>query len=237
MKYRTTFSIVAAGLLAAGCSSDALPIGPGYIPAENSISSYIDPMQADASIRYWHEATGSAGDGRAPYDKMQIEYYVGGINPELEHSEFVQRITAKSDPLRYDSLVQAHQDFDYWGNPARSAYDVIFKGLKTVEIISDTDYDSDHPAGTSLKDIFSLTVQEVIKGSADGVPAYVFNEKVYDPATDLPADGGPHLLGRVLVFKPNKAPEKSSTHVFTVTYCNERGKVFTARTKAFRITL
>lgn len=237
MRYRDTFFIAAAGLLAAGCSSEALPFEPGYTPAENSIGSYMDPMLAEASIRYWHEATGIAGDGQATYDQMQIEFYAGGLYPEQAFPDFAQRITPRSAPERYDSLTRAHQDYDYWGNPALSAYDVVFKGITAIDIVSDTDYDAQHPAGTSLKDIFTLTIQEVVKGATDGIPAYVFKETVYDPSSDFPAEGGPHLLGRVLTFKPTKAPAKTATHVFTITYQNERGKVLSAQTKAFKIKL
>ena len=100
MRYRDTFFIAAAGLLAAGCSSEALPFEPGYTPAENSIGSYMDPMLAEASIRYWHEATGIAGDGQATYDQMQIEFYAGGLYPEQAFPDFAQRITPRSAPER-----------------------------------------------------------------------------------------------------------------------------------------
>ena len=170
MRYRDIFFIAAAGLLAAGCSSEAFPFEPGYIPAENSIGSYMDPMLAEASIRYWHEATGIAGDGQATYDKMQIEFYAGGLYPEQAFPGFAQRITPRSAPERYDSLTQAHQDYDYWGNPALSAYDVVFKGITAIDIVSDTDYPHDpgscqrrsgrHPRvciqGNGLRSLFRL---------------------------------------------------------------------------------
>ena len=112
----------------------------------------------------------------------------GGLYPEQAFPDFAQRITPRSAPERYDSLTRAHQDYDYWGNPALSAYDVVFKGITAIDIVSDTDYDAQHPAGTSLKDIFTLTIQEVVKGAADGIPAYVFKETVYDPSSDFPAE-------------------------------------------------
>lgn len=51
-KYSFVYTLAAASFLAAGCSTDALPIGPGFIPAENSIASYVDPLETQAAITY-----------------------------------------------------------------------------------------------------------------------------------------------------------------------------------------
>lgn len=228
-KYSSVLLLASAAWLAAGCSADqALPIGPCYVPAEHSIASYVDPLETEAVITYWHQAVGQSGDGRATYDNMQIELYVGGVKP-------ITLITPRTDPKRYDSLARAHQDYNYWGNPALSAHDVLYNGVTGLKIVSDTDYDAAHPAGSSLNDIFSLTLQEVVKGSADGIPAYVFREKTYAALTDMPQEGGPHLLGRVLVLKPLKAPDATSTHIFYIMYENQVGKTLPAWTKAFTI--
>lgn len=227
-KYSFVYTLAAASFLAAGCSTDALPIGPGFIPAENSIASYVDPLETQAAITYWHQATGQSGDGRATYDNMQIDLYVGGIDP-------IRLITPRTDAKTYDSLTRAHRDYDYGGNPALSASEVLYKGITGLDIVSDTDYDAAHPAGASLNDLFSLSLQEVVRGAADGIPAYVFEVKTYPTVADLPAQGGPHLLGRLLVLKPLKAPAATATHVFRIHYRNEAGKELVAWTKAFTI--
>lgn len=234
MKLRTVFSMAAAGLLAVGCSKDALPIGPGYISSENSISSYTAPKMAEATITYYHEATGSAGDGVAPYDKMQINFYAGGVDPRQSEPYLVQNITPRSDAEKYDSLTNAHQDYNYNYDPRYAAYDVLFRGVKSMKITSDTDYDPQHPAGTSLNDIFSLSVDEVTKGVIDGHPGYIFQEKGYPTMNDLQGTA-PHLLNRVLVLKPTKAPAVTSTHVFSLVFEDEDGYQLFTKTKAFKI--
>lgn len=234
MKLRTIFTLSAVGLLAAGCSKEALPFGPGYTSSPNSISSYTAPKMAEATITYYHEATGSAGDGQAAYDKMQINFYAGGVDPRQSEPYLVQNITSRSDAARYDSLTKAHQDYDYNYDPRFTAYDVLFRGIKSLTITSDTDYDPQHPAGTSLNDIFSLSVDEVVKGVVNGYQGYVFQEKEYPTVNGLQG-AGPHLLSRVLVLKPNKAPSVTSTHVFSLVFENEDGYTLVTHTKAFKI--
>lgn len=234
MKLSTVFYLAVAVSLAAGCSKDALPLGPGYTSSPNSISSYTAPKMAEATITYHHEATGSAGDGQAPYDKMQIDFYAGGVDPRESEPYLVQTVTSHSDAKRYDSLTVAHQDYDYNYDPRFSAYDVLFRGVKSMKITSDTDYDPQHPAGTSLNDIFSLSVEEVVKGVVNGHEGYVFRGKEY-PTVDGLQGTAPHLLNRVLVLKPNKAPSATSTHIFSLVFEDEDGYLLFAKTKAFKI--
>ncbi len=234
MKLRTVFTLSAVGLLAASCSKEALPFGPGHTSSENSISSYTAPKMAEATITYHHEATGSAGDGVAPYNKMQIDFYAGGIDPRESEPYLVQNVTSRSDAEKYDSLTKAHQDYDYNYDPRYSAYDVLFRGIKSVKITSDTGYDEQHPAGVLLNDIFSLSVDEVVKGVVNGHEGYVFQEKEY-PTVNALQGAGPHLLNRVLVLKPTKAPSVTSTHVFSLVFEDEDGYTLVAKTKAFKI--
>lgn len=234
MKLKTVFALSAVGLLAVGCSKDALPFDPGYTASPNSVSSYTAPKMAEATITYYHEATGSAGDGVAPYDKMQINFYAGGVDPRQSEPDLVQNITSRSDAEKYDSLTKAHQDYNYNYDPRLTAYDVLFRGVKSFKITSDTDYDEQHPAGTSLNDIFSLSVNEVVKGVVNGYQGYVFQEKTYPTVNGLQG-AGPHLLNRVLVLKPNKAPSVTSTHVFSLVFEDEDGYTLVANTKAFKI--
>lgn len=234
MKHGKIFAGILCAALLAGCSKEAEPFGPPYVASDQSISSYIAPKQAETNITYRHEANGQAGDGQARYDQMQVEFYAGGIYPQAEEPYLVQFVTRTKNAPVYDSLTKAHQDYGYGYDPAASAHDVLYNGLKSVDIVSDQDYDPAHPAGTSLADIFSLSVQKVVKGTVDGHPGYVFQQKDYSTVQALAGDE-PHLLARVFVLKPTRAPEVTREHVFTVTYEDENGRMLTAQTKAFKI--
>ncbi len=76
-----------------------------------------------------------------------------------------------------------------------------FEALEDVEIISDTDYDAGHPAGTNLHDIISIR-RATFK---DGLPI---------PSVIL----GFEVDNQDLLFTFDKAPDQSLSHNLSITY-------------------
>ncbi len=140
----------------------------------------------------------------------------------------------------YDALCERHGDMSYnrkikyMPNNPPLPVSKIAVDFVSVDIVSDADYDADHPAGESLGDVvlfISSTVKPFIDSGYRGRESTRIEKYVSELSPDdLILLGGnstyiPHgYIINYLMF--NFQPTLSKTHTFTVTMTADDGRVF-----------
>ncbi len=106
--------------------------------------------------------------------------------------------------------------------------------ISKIDIVCNEDFDAEHPAGTSLNDVFSVFVDDpysYIKNGykhPSGKDFYVYGDDINSVAwggvlSELAFEEHPFLESDYM-FNLNKSPEKSGTYRFYVTFYDVNGK-------------
>ena len=128
----------------------------------------------------------------------------------------------------------------------------VYRRTTGIHVVSDTDYDGEHPAGTYLDDIMRIhfesaedylatgyTSLKQYQGKTTGPSSYYGSLPIID--LDLSEDLDEfNRIQRKLIrfsfsFRLTKAPEQTSTHRFTITYTNEDGVELSGTTQPITI--
>ncbi len=130
----------------------------------------------------------------------------------------VNIISRRSD--KYNEYVKYYGDTTFSGWIWHSgSYKVSAMPLNTINVTADKNFDSEHPAGTSLNDIFTL----------EYASAWNLIQSNYDTNINIRQNGKPQTIP-LSEFKPlilpchdmtlyfNKLPEKLGTYEFTITF-------------------
>ncbi len=173
-------------------------------------------------------------------------YYDGALTGQIYYTEdngpiiYFETIGTEDEPIVsyssastgekkavYDSLCNKHSDYGYHGEdpyanePVKKCY---AKDVISFDVVSDSDFDKDHPAGTSLKDILvydSFTPYRWIKGGYQGQPTF---QHVKVLASEVQPDDM-KLLPAIQLFalKFFDFPLGNSHHNLTVTVVTDDG--------------
>jgi hypothetical protein len=174
---------------------------------------------------------------------------VGHYGPAQLHERILLRVYGKKlgnytdtgeKQQAYDALCEEHRDMDF--NRTRSLpcdsngtplYVLYASNVDPVAInvTSDADYDNDHPAGSSLNDIFTLcgrSNQTYIDGGyIETDECYIEKNLSEITAEDLIfSTSGSHYSVGIAGLRLDALPTLSKVHNFTITVTFERGKVF-----------
>ncbi|MDD4820598.1 MAG: hypothetical protein PHD21_07185 [Flavobacteriales bacterium] len=181
---------------------------------------------------------------------------VGSISCELPYSFAVLYVNNKdkqeyiSHLTKYheikDSICLANNDINFKETPIN--YDnfvsyIIFNHTK-LNVVSDVDYDDEHPAGTSLNDVLGVMYNDAGNVVKDGYPTiWRYHRDGYKAPekTICMADGylveksiadfnesNVTLIGNAIGLKVIKKPKNTSSHNLTVTYTDDAGNTMTA---------
>lgn len=134
-----------------GCKSDQPPIPIPTADTDHYVHGYwiYDNIDLEAHIG----AMGGGKDG----------YYAPVLKIKLPESAYIVSYLSAGNMLEeYLALCRKYDDFGY---PLLNGYKIVnrpinvFSGIEfsSVDIVSDTDFDEEHPAGTSLADIAMLS--------------------------------------------------------------------------------
>ncbi len=148
------------------------------------------------------------------------------------------------DDATFETLAERFGDTHFGGTTIDClSVPVMYVQTESVNIVSDNDYDADHPAGSSLNDLFVIQykcVDNILKKPYDfeptdeqqkwGLPAWCFAEKVSDFNLRRPT-----LLQFNFIFSPVTDPDRSGIHRFTITWANIEGKVLSATTQPVQL--
>lgn len=146
----------------------------------------------------------------------------------------------------YDALCEKHNDMTFLRDfVVRDAYgphstEQLGLDFLSIDIVSDSDFDAEHPTNTSLSDVV-MFYSYSLKPFIDSHYELRYNGGVYHPIEEKISNLSANqlvLLGRkanvgfwpmyigTLVFE--KEPDLSKTHTFTVTMTADDGRIFTA---------
>ena len=156
---------------------------------------------------------------------------------------------------KFTELAKANDDFSY--NRKGQGFGVcLYKKTESLHVVSDAAYDAEHPAGTLLDDVLDVmfwSAEDYLKSGYTSFLDYL--GKTTRPTYPERSDGavvaaeGPCMIESLVefnqlqrtlinfgfIFMPNKAPNQTGTHRFTVTYTNEDGVVLTGTTEPITI--
>lgn len=136
----------------------------------------------------------------------------------------------------YDALCRKHNDMTFMRKKTVFPYSWttnIGIDFLSIDVISDSDFDAEHPANTSLADVVIFSSHS-LKPFIDSGYESKYDGREYHPFKDVISNLSSEqliLLGKdnyigSLTF--NAEPTSSKTHKFTVTMTADDGRVFTA---------
>lgn len=202
------------------------------VPTTTSYQNVSIEMRVveDADYGVIHSLWGSRADGMAWTEKEQ------------------------TNAKKFDSLAKAHNDTGYDRETLIFVTKCLYRQTKSIHVVSDTDYDASHPAGTPLDDILTITfnsAEDYLKSGYKALDSYLgqttcgMNDLEGRPVKSTQLRESLAEFNQIqrkliefgFVFTPNIAPDQTSTHRFTVTYTNEDGVVLTGTTDPITIQI
>jgi hypothetical protein len=128
----------------------------------------------------------------------------------------------------YDSLCNKHSDYGYHGEdryanePLKKCY---AKDIVSFDVVSNSDFDKNHPAGSSLKDIIvfdGYSPYRWIKSGYSGEPYFTHTRTTADKVVEDDLK----LLCAIQLFtlRFSTIPTNSSAHTLTITLVTDDGK-------------
>ncbi len=229
--------VTALSCFAVSCGKDTefRPDMPTY---ENFVRRYIEPKAMSSML--WGEGNTSI-DPVKTYASNKFWITFGTDTQSLSSTEYRASTIYKGgyvDKNRmFDSIALANGDIGYGG-----IYD--FAGISNhrrmtnMEMVSDADYDTAHPAGTSLNDILMIEFWAADEFIANGF-SYVGTGNRPDGSYVEPLDVFVSKQRRLIAFEFKatfvKGPDQTGSHRFTITYTNEDNVVLTTTTDQIKI--
>ena len=154
---------------------------------------------------------------------------------------------------KYDSLATAHNDLTYNRYTEFQISDCMYRRTSAIHVVSNTDYDAEHPAGTYLDDILLIrftSAEDYLATGYSSRSTYLGKTTTAPLAsTDYPSMNDfwlcenlaefnkiqRKLIQFAFTFTLTKGPKQTGKHQFTFTYMNEDGIVLTTTTPRFII--
>lgn len=144
-------------------------------------------------VAYYHYLDYAADSAGIRYDSLGIQIKHNWVNED--NTPFYS--------LNQFGFTTANADVDGY------SYDRILDIL----IVSNQDYDAQHPAGSNLKDLF--TVRDMATDTSASVSAYPSFQSLFSYA---------FVENEILFLVPKAAPQNNNKHTINITYVLENGK-------------
>ncbi len=244
-------------MMLTACEKDDKPQNPpqDFPPFTKSlISSYVDAPPSSDKMKAWVI--------QAPSDEPWINIFLalqGASDYEPIQFHPLQKGTSKDDTealknaAKYDSLATAHKDITYDRYTDYQIPNCLYRRTTAIHVVSDADYDAEHPAGTYLDDIITIrftsaedylatgySSRSTYLGETTQAPLYIegfLSENDFWLSENLAEFNQIQrkLIQFAFTFVLEKGPDQAGEHHFTFTYMNEDGLVLTSRTPKFTI--
>ncbi len=129
-------------------------LASGGVPFSYFIANYADTPTSDDEILVWAERFGEGARVIVEVNKQIVDNYgdihdIWGIPSNL--------YLAKEKASKFDSLVKAHNDS--YGINDYAMGECLYRRTTGIHVVSDSDYDGGHPAGTRLDDMIKIEFQ------------------------------------------------------------------------------
>lgn len=250
-----TFLLAGAAIAFSGCSKP----GPGGLYFENFITSYQDaPSQEEVEVtirKDYSPKTPDYGQITLLFRAIESYYYVKPAYRQLNlYSSRTPEDYRRAEV--FDSLARAHNDvyerysFDFFDN-------CLFRPIISIDVVSDTDYDPEHPAGVLLNDLLDIKfgsaedyllsgyVREKYLGQttrptlyySDIHNQYIKEDDISSLQESLTEFNQIHrkLVSFGFRFVFTQGPAAAASHSFTITYRDEGGAVLSATTEPVEV--
>ncbi len=235
MKKIFLYSFGAAFLLASCGDSDSAPLpGSDSVPVPDSDLEVTttDDNNADEPNKIISQNGNSNSvavyhaDGHVVYSIYKPTLFVG-------EATYYNNICVRMVPtLSYDGgnyvpLDSLQNYFDFYGDTTcfkvrdiGRFYSVCASPLDSINVIADKDFDSDHPAGTSLNDVLSIrysSAYDLIQSGYDpSLDLYDFCNKGDFEVMKLSNFESIHLLDKIFYLEFDKKPDTKGRYTFDV---------------------
>ncbi len=186
--------------------------------------------------RWWRSYVYQYNDaGSISLSDAETVFHVEGIRISFENLSLIGSYGSVDEEkiAAYDALCEKHGDMTYNRNVnihSGMPYDPnIGLDFLSIDIVSDSDYDESHVAGTSLADITLFhggTLKPFIDSGYAPTGTYTNYSSVESLLTDLTPDQLTLLNPGTMYLKFVSLPTLSKTHNFTVTMTADDGRVF-----------
>ena len=236
-----TRSVVTVGMvmLFTACDKDKeMDDQNGALPfLESLICSYTDTPTSEDMIRVRSLCPSEADWQNVSFFMIQKDAYRNATIHPLWGVSFDDEALARQNAAKFDSLAKAHKDEGYNRFTLTSVMECLYRRTTGVHVVSDTDYDGEHPAGTYLDDIIRIHFKSAEDYLATGYTSLkhylgkTTRPSSYYGASDLELSEYLDEFNRIqrklirfsFIFRLTQAPEQTGTHRFTITYTNEDG--------------
>lgn len=220
----------------------------GDLPfCESLIGSYTDTPTSEDMIRIAALCPSQTDWPNVSFFMIQRDSYEAATIHSLWGTSFDDEALARQNAAKYDSLPKAHNDLDYNRRTLTMVLECLYRQTTGIHVVSDTDYDEEHPAGTYLDDIIwihfksaedycdRLHIFETISGKTTGPSSYYSSLPIIDLELSEYLDEFNRIQRKLIQFsfsfRLTKAPDRTGTHRFTITYTNEDGVEQTGTTE------
>lgn len=148
----------------------------------------------------------------------------------------VSMFSEGEDKIEYDRLCEQNNDMTY--NREETFYlDInpqilcLYPDVVAVNVVSDTDFDAQHPAGTSLNDCVSLEIESYSEFIDSGYEGYPHSTSTNAVLSEYIADDFRLKTRGPFIFRFVKSPDVSTTHTLTFAFTYADGNTYTAQCK------
>lgn len=247
-----TRSVVTVGMvmLFTACDKDKeMDDDNGDLPfCESLIGSYTDTPTSEDMVRIAALCPSQTDWQDVSFFMVQKDAYRAATIHSLWGTSFDDEALARQNAAKYDSLSKAHNDLDYNRRTLTMVMACLYRRTTGIHVVSDTDYDEEHPAGTYLDDIMRVhfksaedylatgyTSLKQYLGKTTGPSSYYGSLPIIDLELSEYLDEFNRIQRKLIQFSFNfrltKAPDRTGTHRFTITYTNEDGVELTGTTE------
>ena len=237
-------SVVMVGMvmLFTACDKDKeMDDQDGALPfLESLICSYTDTPTSEDMIQVETICPSETDWQNVSFFMIQKDAYRNATIHSLWGTSFDDEALARQNAAKFDSLAKAHKDEGYNRYTLTKVMECLYRRTTGVHVVSDTDYDGEHPAGTYLDDIMRVhfksaedylatgyTSLKQYLGKTTGPSSYYGSLPIIDLNLSENLDEFNRIQRKLIrfsfIFRLTQAPEQTGTHRFTITYTNEDG--------------
>ena len=215
---KTKLFFILSYTLFAGCvkvienSKPSAPVS-GSVFSETYITGYIIP-ESFTLPPYIFLSDGKSGQIVKPGTVIYIWFYG-------------ERCSADVNSALFNSIAKRIRDKNWNKYHFNGPVIALGKIITSVSVISDANFDADHPVGTSLNDLVDFhgsTAYHFIQNGYKGNEREYINKKI----SDLTENDLPFLINWDLSIEFTKLPDVQMNHKITVTITFEDGVVLSA---------
>jgi hypothetical protein len=213
---------------------DDHPASPWGPVSKNFVNAYVYPELENATTFYYIENWEEGARASFKLDEPSLVLVLGFLTPE----EDVIRERLYSNELWYSQekedkfleLAIKNKDTSFYRDGSFGS--CLADPVEFINIVSDSDYDDVHPAGTSLNDIiyigFRSATEFVKSGYADeryDTKKHPYNLHFIEPLTQF-IEKKRNLVEENFGFIFSHLPTEASKHNFTIYYDDAAGRHF-----------